>query len=759
MAGCVTCRQRKVKCDGRSGLCRRCEKLGIQCLWTGSPLSPQSTDSATRAANLTQAGHKRLRIPVACETCRKKKLKCGAQKPACSFCVRKQSQCIYVTAGRRWGELDSEISPGLGYAPLESSEQAAELPRNSTLSYDTAEAGETTFLSSHAAEEQLSRSPGRVSQSDVSASERGPERRANETSVNSAHSPRLAPSEPQMRMLGIPSGQELLPYLDSLLENVHPISCNNFLHPGYLCEGLGRAPALLLLAICASSSKFLPGSSSRGNGLKWAAEARSLITSNFDHISTLTISAVQFLVLHEMHEGEYTSAWNLVGIATRMSMQLKLYEPSSQGTFLQQECRRRLMWAVLVSDLLFESNSHIDLELLMDVPLPCNLWSFTQGQPCQTLTLRQLRGVVEDDAIKQSSNHCAYLINILAIRRKILTYMQEARDSKMDLPWLPGSHFSLLCEELEIWRRNLPANYAFVERHMYTFRISRHLDIFLMIHAYYHQCCIILFGAFVPEDVGSKLQRSVVQIPPEFIQTCSDQYVSHARDISFLIQKVLKVEPDHLFRDPWLGLCIWDSTSALLASTRWQENRNSYRNDITELVKLNLRALENSMSIIVLAKKIHGFCCADARAYGIDISKGLSVEDMERAPFEPGPFNAADGISRRYPFLSPMKTRDSPEWDQLFHATNVGNYAAPTRPSASTPSRPLHSIPRPGSSIFQPNQTLSVTEELSYLNTPSMPMLASWPMDDLQWWQIQDPDMDPAAAAAITGLVPSIPAD
>lgn len=176
----------------------------------------------------------------------------------------------------------------------------------------------------------------------------------------------------------------------------------------------------------------------------------------------------------------------------------------------------------------------------------------------------------------------------------------------MDLPWLPGSYFSMLREELEIWRRNLPANYAFVERHMYTFRVSRHLDIFLMIHAYYHQCCIILFGAFVPEDVGSKLQRSVTQVPPEFIQTCSDRYVSHARDISFLIQKVLKVEPDHLFRDPWFGLCIWDSTSALLASTRWQENRSSYRDDVTELVKLNLRALENSMPIIVLAKKVVG---------------------------------------------------------------------------------------------------------------------------------------------------------
>jgi hypothetical protein len=106
-----------------------------------------------------------------------------------------------------------------------------------------------------------------------------------------------------------------------------------------------------------------------------------------------------------------------------------------------------------------------------------------------------------------------------------------------------------------------------------------------------------------------------------------------------------------------------------------------------------------------------------------------------------------------------MKTQDSPDWDQLFHATNIGNYAAPARPSASTPSRPLHSIPKPGSLTFQPNQTLPITEEFSYLHTPSMLTLASSPMDDFQWWQIQDPDMDPAAAAAITGLIPSIPAD
>ena len=240
----------------------------------------------------------------------------------------------------------------------------------------------------------------------------------------------------ELRPLRTPTGSELLPYIDSFLENVHPISCNNFLHPGSVCEALHRAPHLLVLAICGSSAKFMSRANNQSDGRRWVDEAKSLIMKSLDGISTLTMSAIQFLVLHEMHEANYTSAWNLagkwlilislstadgIGIAARMSLQLRLHELVSPGTFLQQECRRRLMWAVFVSDLLFDCDkSNVNPDLLLDLPLPCNLWSFTQGLPCKTLTLRQLRGRVDDTAIKQSSNHCAYVINIIMIRRKVL---------------------------------------------------------------------------------------------------------------------------------------------------------------------------------------------------------------------------------------------------------------------------------------------------------------------------------------------------
>ena len=183
------------------------------------------------------------------------------------------------------------------------------------------------------------------------------------------------------------------------------------------------------------------------------------------------------------------------------------------------------------------------------------------------------------------------------------SYIRRVQDFEAGLPWLGGSYFQALCEELDIWRWNLPTNYAFIERHMYTFRVSRHLDIFLMIHAYYHQCYSLLFGAFVPENAFSIIGKFATPAPPAFLQDCANQSLSHARDITALIQRVLKVESDHVFRDPWFGLCIWDSTCSLLTASQ-RQSESIPRQEIAELLKVNLKALTNTKSKITLADKI-----------------------------------------------------------------------------------------------------------------------------------------------------------
>lgn len=118
----------------------------------------------------------------------------------------------------------------------------------------------------------------------------------------------------------------------------------------------------------------------------------------------------------------------ITAMSTRMALQLGLNRPSTHqasamtsAKFLRAECHNRLMWTVFVSDLLYTfDESHIGEQMMNKVPLPCNLWSFTQGAPCKTLRLPQVSDSKAGSSLRQATNPCAYLIKILTIRRRIL---------------------------------------------------------------------------------------------------------------------------------------------------------------------------------------------------------------------------------------------------------------------------------------------------------------------------------------------------
>lgn len=101
---------------------------------------------------------------------------------------------------------------------------------------------------------------------------------------------------------------------------------------------------------------------------------------------------------------------------------------TSNPSFLAQECRSRLVWSVFVADQLFSyENTHMDAQRVTDLPLPCNLWNFTQGSHCDTLRLSQVCETTADITVRQSTNPCAYLIKILIIRRDILKSVNSKR--------------------------------------------------------------------------------------------------------------------------------------------------------------------------------------------------------------------------------------------------------------------------------------------------------------------------------------------
>lgn len=49
----------------------------------------------------TKAGKERKRLPLACIACRRKKIRCSGEKPACKHCTRSRMPCVYKTTTRK----------------------------------------------------------------------------------------------------------------------------------------------------------------------------------------------------------------------------------------------------------------------------------------------------------------------------------------------------------------------------------------------------------------------------------------------------------------------------------------------------------------------------------------------------------------------------------------------------------------------------------------------------------------------------------
>lgn len=49
----------------------------------------------------TKAGKERKRLPLACIACRRKKIRCSGEKPACKHCLRSRTPCVYKVTARK----------------------------------------------------------------------------------------------------------------------------------------------------------------------------------------------------------------------------------------------------------------------------------------------------------------------------------------------------------------------------------------------------------------------------------------------------------------------------------------------------------------------------------------------------------------------------------------------------------------------------------------------------------------------------------
>ena len=63
--------------------------------------SPHNRDKPAWSELKTKAGKERKRLPLACIACRRKKIRCSGEKPACKHCLRSRIPCVYKVTARK----------------------------------------------------------------------------------------------------------------------------------------------------------------------------------------------------------------------------------------------------------------------------------------------------------------------------------------------------------------------------------------------------------------------------------------------------------------------------------------------------------------------------------------------------------------------------------------------------------------------------------------------------------------------------------
>ncbi|KAI1749628.1 hypothetical protein F4782DRAFT_296422 [Xylaria castorea] len=338
-ATCSQCRIRKVRCDGREGLCQNCDRLSFEC-------SFQQSASRLPGRYALKSPERRRRMQ-ACIPCHLKKTRCYGELPRCSNCVRKARECTYP-APRKQG-----ATPPAAAA-------AASSDRSSTTTPSRETPAQLVPILEH---ESLSPPPPKR---DASATE---------------------------KLLGtsLPDTHTVLEHIEDYFDHLYPLPSFAFLHKATVIRRCrdGAINEPLGFAICAVTSLHLQRASLDHH--LWAQQAEQLILQHISRPSIFHLQALLLVIRYRIESGEFPTAFMLAALAARTAVALRLNYERLELAFVAQEARRRLFWALyLLDDYFCVGLREFELcpEETIYLQLPCREEIFEAGQQCQTGLLR-----------------------------------------------------------------------------------------------------------------------------------------------------------------------------------------------------------------------------------------------------------------------------------------------------------------------------------------------------------------------------------
>lgn len=560
----------------------------------------------------TKAGKERKRLPLACIVCRRKKIRCSGEKPACKHCVRSRIPCVYKVTTRK-------AAPRTDYmAMLDKRLKRMEdrvikvIPKEEHR--DMAGIGRAAVKPPAAG--QPSRAPRAVHK------KRSVDEAFN-AELNEWTRPDAASSSSSRAFWQLQGGEE-----NSLLvegaESLPPIEIQEHLaevffdciygqsylllhKPSFMRKLKVKAvPPVLILAVCAVSARFSthPQVNSEPAFLRgddWANAASAIALKRHDEPNITILTVFLILGLHEFGACHGGRSWSFGGQALRMAYALQLHQEldhdplgqnntTSQLSFTDREIRRRTMWACLLMDRYNSSGSQrppIGNEKFMQIQLPIKESHFQMEIPGPTEDLSGSvpnpvpNGVGELSDPKGNMGVSAYIIRGIMIWGRTVDYLNLGGKLKDPHPlWSPESVYTKLRQQLDEFSATLPNHLAFNLENLRNHAAEKTANQFLFLHIIIHQNILFLNRFAIPLSPNGRPPKD---IPRQFLSDAGRAAVEAAGHISILINQA----SGYMLTVPFAGYCayaastvhIWGifSKNTQLEATSKENLRHAYR--------------------------------------------------------------------------------------------------------------------------------------------------------------------------------------
>ncbi|KAL7755491.1 hypothetical protein ACKLNR_014589 [Fusarium oxysporum f. sp. zingiberi] len=478
----------------------------------------------------TKAGKERKRLPLACIACRRKKIRCSGEKPACKHCRRSRIPCVYKVTTRK-------AAPRTDYMAMLDLEAWAKAPSKPKIEGDD----RPSSLQVQEAEENKLQHEG---------------------------------------IEALPSKEIQEHLAEVFFDNIYFQSYHLLHKPSYMRKlKNGTLPPVLVLTVCAVAARFTssPLVSSSGpeflRGEEWASHARDICTRRYEWPNLTILTCLLILGLHEFGTCQGGRSWALGGQAIRMAFALQLhkdlkYDPSGrtgakmQLSFIDREIRRRIMWACFLMDRFNSSGTDRPMFIREDtiqIPLPVKEKYFQFDIPAPT---EMLDGPVPHPAspndgqladARDNMGVVAFLIRGIALRGRIITYLsQGGKDLDPNPMWEDVSQYVKHLNDVVNLEGSLPLSLKYSAENLEVHRTENTASQFFFMHI-----CLQHNILFVSRAAMSARKQQGVH--DDFFSEASKRTFNAANRISELLRKA---EQSRCFVSaPFAGYCAFSSTA------------------------------------------------------------------------------------------------------------------------------------------------------------------------------------------------------